>query len=516
MSSDIAATAPAAQPKYLTGGALWGAAMLLAASNFLAILDMTIANVSVPNISGGLGASSSQGTWIITSYAVAEAITVPLTGWLAGRFGAVRTFVTAIIGFAICSFLCGLAPSLGILVFFRILQGICGGPLMPLSQTLMMTIFPPDKRGAAMGLWGVTTLVAPIAGPVLGGALCDSFGWPSIFWVNVPIALIVAPVVWRALKAYETQIRKVRVDTVGLGLLVLWVGALQLMLDLGKEHDWFESGLIVMLGLTALVGFLAFLIWELTEAEPIVNLRVFRHPGFATATVILSLVYGSFFATNVLTPLWLQTNMGYTATWAGYVTGMFGVLAVFSAPIASQLASRGDPRRLIFLGVSWLALITLARAFASDDMTYWQISRWLLLAGAGMPMFFMPINLVALGSVDPEETASAAGLFNFIRTLSGAFATSLVTTLWENGAQRSHAELAGVMNGTQGTLDSLTAAGQTSSQALANVSQMVQAQAVTISTNEVFAGCAVIFAIAAVGIWFTPKPRTGVDASAAH
>lgn len=511
-----ASSAAAVQPKYLSGGALWIAAMLLAASNFLAILDMTIANVSVPNIAGGLGASSSQGTWVITSYAVAEAITVPLTGWLAGRFGAVRTFVSAIVGFAICSALCGLAPSLGVLVFFRVLQGICGGPLMPLSQTLMMTIFPPDKRGAAMGLWGVTTLVAPIAGPVLGGTLCDNFGWPSIFWVNVPIALIVAPFIWRALKAYESPIRKARIDTVGLGLLVIWVGALQLLLDLGKERSWFESNTIIALGLVALIGFAAFLIWELTERDPVVNLRVFRHPGFATATVVLALVYGSFFATNVLTPLWLQTNMGYTATWAGYVTGMFGVLAVVSAPIASQLATKGDPRRLIFLGVGWLAFITFMRSFATDDMTYWQISRWLLLAGAGMPMFFMPINLVALGSVDGEETASAAGLFNFIRTLSGAVATSLVTTLWEDGAQRNHAELAGVMTGTQGALDTLAGAGQSTGQALANVSQMVQSQAITIATNQVFLGCAIVFAIAAVGIWVTPRPRADVDTSGAH
>lgn len=510
------ATIAAPPPRYLTGGALWGAALLLAAANFLSILDMTIANVSVPNIAGGLGASSSQGTWVITSYAVAEAITVPLTGWLAGRFGAVRTFTAAIIGFAVCSALCGLAPSLGMLVFFRILQGLFGGPLMPLSQTLMMTVFPPEKRGAAMGLWGVTTLVAPISGPVLGGFLCDNFGWPSIFWVNVPIALLVAPLVWRALKSYETPIRKVKIDGVGLGLLVLWIGALQLMLDLGKEHDWFENPMIVCLGLAALVIFIAFLIWELGEENPIVNLRVFRHSGFATATVILALVYGAFFATNVLTPLWLQTNMGYTATWAGYVTGLFGVFAVFSAPIASQLATRGDPRRLIFLGVSWLALITLMRSFASDDMTYWQISRWLLLAGAGMPMFFMPINLVALGSVDPEETASAAGLFNFIRTMSGAVATSLVTTLWENGGQRTHAELAGVMTQTQGALDTLTAAGQSPGEALASVNAMVASQAVTIATNQVFLICAGVFALAAVAIWFTPKPSGPVDTSAAH
>jgi DHA2 family multidrug resistance protein len=500
----------------LRGAAMWGAAMLLALANFLAILDMSIANVSVPNIAGSLGASPSQGTWVITSYAVAEAITVPLSGWLAGRFGAVRTFVFSIIGFAVCSALCGLAPSLGMLVMFRVLQGMFGGPLMPLSQTLMMTLFPPEKRGATMALWGITTLIAPVMGPNLGGLLCDNFGWPAIFWVNVPIALICLPFLVRLLIPRDTAIRKVRVDTVGLGLLIVWVGALQLMFDLGKDHEWFESSLIVGLAVVAAVGFAAFVIWELTEPDPIVNLRVLRHRSFSIILVIMALVFGAFFASNVLTPLWLQTNMGYTATWAGYVAGMFGILSVISAPISSQLATRIDPRPMISIGIGWLAFATVMRANITTDMGFWDISVWMLVAGVGMPMFFMPINMVALGSVDPEETAGAAGLLSFVRTVSGAFATSLVNTTWENSGERNHAALAGVLNGGQAAIDSLVQAGQTTTQALSMLDRMVQIQAVTLATSQVFLICAAVFGLSAGAIWLVPRPKREVDASAVH
>lgn len=502
-----------AQP--LSGAALWGAGILLALANFVAVLDLSIANVSVPNISGALGASTSQGVWIITSYAVAEAITVPLTGWLAARFGPVRTFATALIGFGIASALCGLAPSLGLLVFFRVLQGICGGPLMALSQTLLMQIFPPDKRPAAMGLWAVTTLVAPVCGPILGGYLCDTFGWGSIFLVNVPVAILAGVMVWRTLSRYEGLTRRAPFDGVGLALLVIWIGALQILLDLGKERDWFQSPLIVALGLVALVGFAAFMIWELTEKNPIVNLKVFRHRGFSTSMITMSLVMGAFFATNVLTPLWLQSNMGYTATWAGYVTGMIGILAIFSAPITAQVMARVDPRRILFIGVSWLAFTTFMRSHGESQMTFGQISLWLFVAGAAMPMFFLPVTTVALGAVDPEETADASGLLNFIRTMSGAVATSIVNTVWENNATSNHADLVSAMPNAQATVDGLTPS-LGAAQALGAVNNLVGSQAVMLATNQLFLACAGVFALAAALVWLTPKPAREVDTSAAH
>src|SRR5215468_3091928 len=220
----------------LQGGMLWLTAVLLAVANFIAVLDMTIANVSVPNIAGSLGISSTQGTWVITSYAVAEAIIVPLTGWLAGRFGAVRVFATAMALFGVFSAVCGFATSLGMLVFGRIMQGLSGGPLMPLSQTLLLRIFPKEKAAAATALWAMTTLVAPVVGPILGGWLCDNYSWPMIFLINVPMAAVFCVVAWRMLKRYEEALVNAPIDKVGLVLLVIFVGALQLMLDLGKEH----------------------------------------------------------------------------------------------------------------------------------------------------------------------------------------------------------------------------------------------------------------------------------------
>ena len=506
----------ASTPAPLSGTTLILAGVVLAVTNFMVVLDTTIANVSVPTIAGNLGASASQGTGVITSYAVAEAIMVPLTGWLANRFGAVRVFITAMIGFTFFSAMCGLSSSLNMLVMFRVMQGLCGGPMLPLSQTLLMRIFPKEKQGAAMGLWAMTTLTAPIFGPVLGGVLCDNLGWQSIFWVNVPVAIICIPLMIAMLRKHETPTVRERIDSIGLALLVLWIGALQLMLDLGKEHDWFESPMITGLGVTAVIGFAAFMIWELTEKNPIVDLKVFRHRGFAAACLTLPLAFAAFQAVNVLVPQWLQSNMGYTATWAGYIAGMTGILAVVGAPIAAKLSARFDPRILVFAGVMWLALITLMRAGATSQMDFWQIGFWAFVIGIGVPMFFLPLNMVGIGSVDPEETASAAGLLNFIRTMAGAVATSLVNTIWEQNATRNQADLAGALNDPEATLSLMQATGLTYDQSLQSLTNQVQSQAVMMGTNQLMTLCAVGFVIAAFTIWCAPRPRAGVDISAAH
>jgi len=516
MSSQTNAISNKVEAPALSGGVLWSAAGLLAVANFLAVLDMTIANVSVPNISGSLGVSSSQGLWVITSYAVAEAITVPLTGWLAGRFGALRVFVTAMFCFGVNSALCGLSPSFGALVFFRVLQGFSGGPLMPLSQTLLLHIFPKKQQPAALALWSVTTLVAPVLGPILGGTLCDNLGWPSIFWVNVPIAVSCSPLIWWLLRAKETATVKARVDGFGLALLVIWVGALQIMLDLGKDRDWFESPLIVDLAIVAVIGFAAFLIWELTDRKPIVPLQVFRHRGFTLSMVTMSLAFGAFFGNNVITPLWLQTNMGYTATWAGYVSGTIGILAIVSAPIAAKLSTRIDPRWLICVGILWLGMTLFLRSHSTSDMNYWQIATWVFLAGAGLPLFFLPLTQMALASVNPEETAGAAGLLNFVRTLSSAFATSIVNTAWENGATFNQSEIVGVMNGTEETISALMQSGMQQDQARQVISNIVHGQSVMLATNQVFIACTVLFVIAAAAIWLAPKPSRVADTSMAH
>jgi MFS transporter, DHA2 family, multidrug resistance protein len=499
-----------------TGASVWMIGILLATANFLAVLDVTIANVSVQNISGDLGVSGSQGAWVITSYAVAEAISVPLTGWLAKRFGAVRVFVTAMVAFGVFSALCGLSNSLGMLVLFRVLQGLAGGPLLPLSQTLLMHIFPKKQLPAAMALWVVTTLTAPVAGPILGGWLCDNFGWPSIFWVNVPIALICAPIIFGVLRAKETEVIKAKVDVVGLVLLVVWVGALQLILDLGKEHEWFASPMIVGLGVISLVGFAAFLIWELTEKDPIVSLRVFASPGFAISALTMGLGYAAFMGANVLTPNWLQSNMGYTATQAGMACSTLGVMAIIAAPIAAKLVNRVDVRLLVFLGLAWLAAVSFMRAGTTSDITFGQISLLVFVMGAGMPFFFLPLNTLALSSIDERETAGGAGLMNFIRTVSGAFATSMVNTAWEDGTQRKQEQLSGLLNGAQSTIDGLMAAGHTDDQALSNLTRIVQSQAVMLATNELMMIAAAAFLFAGAAIWLAPKPARVAEAALGH
>lgn len=505
-----------ASPKPLEGSTLWLAAMVLAAANFVAVLDTTIANVSVPNIAGGLAVSSSQGTYVITSYAVAEAITVPLTGWLAARLGTVRLFIGSMVLFGLFSLLCGMAGSLETLVLFRVLQGLAGGPLMPMSQTLLLRIFPKEKTGAAIGLWSMTTLIAPIMGPILGGILCDQVSWPWIFWINVPITMLCGYAGWQLLKSQESLREKIRVDAVGLGLLVVWVAALQIMLDEGKNLDWFNSVEIIALAVTAAIGFAAFLIWEMTEKNPVVNLRVFRHRGYWASVLTISLAFGSFFGATVLTPQWLQSYMGYTATEAGHATAMSGILAVLVAPLVAQLSTRVDPRPLVFMGVMWLGGVTLYRSFSTTDMGFWQVALPLLFQGVGMPFFFVPLTGLAMASVEPQEMASAAGLMSFMRTLSGAFATSLVTTAWEDKASYNHADLVGSIDSAGDTLRSLQNSGMSLDAASAQLNQLLQSQSIMLSTNQIFWLTGLSFIVAACAIWLAPRPSRVADTSQAH
>ncbi|MDC0610775.1 DHA2 family efflux MFS transporter permease subunit [Vibrio sp.] len=500
----------------LTGGALFIGALCLALANFFAVLDTTIANVSVANIAGSLGTSTSQGTYVITSYAVAEAISVPLTGWFAKRFGAIKTFTTCFILFGVFSFLCGMATSMTALVIFRVLLGFSGGPIMPLSQTLMMRIFPKNKAHAAIGIWSMTTLVAPIAGPILGGVLCDQLSWPFIFFVNVPFALIAGYTIRVILKKYETKAEKLPIDKIGLLLLVIWVAALQIMLDEGKEHDWFESTRIVTLAIIAVIGFISFVIWELTERNPVVDLKVFRHRGFTASMLTLSLTFGAFFATTVVTPLWLQVYMGYTATIAGYATAAMGVLAVFLAPLIAEASSKRDPRPFVFVGVLWFCIWTYVRSFANLDMTFAQVSWPMFFQGIGMPLFFVPLTAIALGCVKLREMESAAGLMNFIRTLSAAFATSIINTTWENETRYVHSELSGLTDQHGFAARAMQSSGMSLDQIRNSLDWMLQKQSVMVATNQVFVIIAVIFAIAAFLIWLAPKPHHSVDPGAAH
>ena len=500
----------------LTGMALFLGALCLATANFLAILDTTIANVSVANIAGALGTSTSQGTYVITSYAVAEAISVPLTGWLTRRFGSIRVFVVCFLMYGLFSVLCGLATSMTMLVAFRVFLGFSGGPLMPLSQTLMIRIFPRNKAHAAIGIWSMTTMVAPITGPILGGILCDQYSWPYVFIIKAPFAIIASIACWQLLKRFETKSIKARIDKVGLGLLVVWVAALQIMLDKGKDWDWFSSTKITVLACVAVIGFLSFLIWELTDGNPVVDLKVFRHRGYTACMITLALAFGAFFAIQVITPLWLQEFMGYTATIAGYSTATMGILAVFLAPVVANLSSKMDPRPLVFLGVVWLGAWTFIRAFANLDMTFSQISWPMFFQGIGMPLFFVPLTALALGSVKESEMDSAAGLMNFIRSLAGAFATSLVNTSWEDEGRYVHSELAGLTDRSGVATHMMQQSGMSIDQVRNSVDYMVQKQSVMVATNQLFMVIAAIFVGAAFLIWLAPKIKASVQAGGAH
>lgn len=505
---------PAARP--LTGGKLILAAILIGLGNFLVVLDTTIANVSIPHIAGGLGVSSSQASWVITSYAVAEAITVPLTGWLMRRFGGFRVFVTSYLAFGALSLLCGLSGTLGMLVAGRIFLGLAGGTIIPLSQTLLLRIFPPEKATIATIIWAMTTTVAPIAGPILGGTISDNIGWEWIFFINVPIAAAGGLGLLYLMRGQQETLTRSPIDVVGLGLLIVWVGALQIMLDEGRNHDWFAATEIRVLAVIAAIGFVTFLMWELTEKNPIVNLHVFRHRGFVAASVTYSAAFGAFFASIVLIPLWLQQNMGYTATWAGYATGIMGILAVISSPIIGQVAAKLDPRLIVSVGLLGLGGISAWRVGFTPDMTFLQMAWPMLLTGPFLMMFFIPVTGLCMASVTSGEQADAAGISNFMRTLAGAFATSIVQTGWANAARENQTELASAMTQGQATLDNMIASGMSKEVATTTLTSIVEGQSVMLATLNMFAAIALCFVFAAALIWFSPKPRGPIDMSGGH
>ena len=513
MATAAAAPAPAEMP--------WGtvllAGLVLALSNFMVVLDITIANVSVPHIAGGLGISPSEGTWVITSYAVAEAICVPLTGWLAKRFGEVKVFVAGMVGFGLFSFLCGTAPTLGALVAFRIGQGLAGGPIMPISQTLLLRIFPKDKHAMAMGIWSMTTITAPIFGPILGGTISDNWGWNWIFFINVPNGMACSVAAIALLRKAESKTERMRVDVIGLGLLMAAVGALQIMLDLGRERDWFGSPFIVTLAVIAAAGFAFLIAWEWFEKEPIVDLKVFRHRGFTFSVLALVFTYGTFFTTLVIIPQWLQSSLGYTATWAGYAMAWNGVAAVFMAPVAAILSQKMDPRILVSGGILWLALTSFIRVvWWTSGADFWTLALPQLIQGAGMPFFFVPLTTLALGAVEENEVASAAGVMNFLRTMSGAIATAIGVTMWENGAQSTRDTLTGVLNGTGSTMQALQSRGLSIEQSRQFVSQLVDSQAIAVTTINLFELFGAITVAAATIIWLAPKPKHAVAMDAGH
>jgi DHA2 family multidrug resistance protein len=508
-----AAAAPAtppAGPPPLTGAALALGTVSLSLATFMNVLDSSIANVSLPAIAGDLGVSPGQGTWVITSFGVANAISVPLTGWLTQRFGAVRLFTLSVLLFVLASWLCGFAPSLELLIAARVFQGLVAGPMIPLSQTLLLSSYPRAKAGTALALWGVTTLVAPVVGPLLGGWITDNVSWPWIFYINIPIGLAAAGVTWAIYRHRETPRRKLPIDTVGLSLLVLWVGALQLMLDKGKELDWFASTEIVVLAVVAVVSFAVFIVWELTDAHPVVDLRLFKGRNFAFGALALSVAYGLFFGNVVLMPLWLQQWMGYTATAAGMALAPVGVFAILLSPLVGRKVASWDPRRMATGAFVVFALVLWMRSQFTTQTDMVHILVPTLIQGAAMAFFFIPLTTLTMSGQSPERMPAAAGLSNFVRITAGAMGTSIATTLWDDRAAMHHAHLAEPLANGQGalagTLATLQSAGLSPQQALAQVNRLIDQQAYTRAADDIFFGSAVLF-LALIGlIWFTRRP----------
>jgi len=488
----------------------------LSLATFMQVLDTTIANVSLPTIAGNLGVSSNQSTWVITSFAVSNAIALPLTGFLTRRFGETKLFVWATLLFSLASLLCGIAQSMGMLIVFRAIQGAVAGPMYPITQSLLISIYPPAKRGMALALLAMVTVVAPIAGPILGGYITDNYSWPWIFFINVPIGIFASFVVAGQMKGRPERTEKPKIDYVGLITLIIGVGALQVVLDKGNDEDWFNSTFIVVTAIVAAIGIAVFLIWELTDKDPIVNLKLFRHRNFAAGTLALVLAYAAFFAIGLLVPQWLQRNLGYTSTWAGFASAPLGILPVILTVFVGRYAHKVDLRILAAFAFIIMGGTCFLRSEFYLGVDFYHVAMVQLIQGLGVALFFMPVLSILLSDLQPNEIAAGSGLATFLRTLGGSFAASITTFMWEHRAIVHHEQLAENINPfNQTSQAALTQYGGGDPQtAAAVVNNIITQQGFQISFNEVFHALGWVFAIL-VFVVFLAKPPFTAKAGAA-
>ncbi len=489
----------------------------LSLATFMQVLDTTIANVSLPTIAGNLGASANQATWVITSFAVSNAIALPLTGFLARRFGERRLFVWATLLFSLASLLCGLAHTMDLLVLARAFQGFVAGPMYPITQALLISIWPAHKRGQALALLAMVTVVAPIAGPILGGWITDNYSWEWIFFINIPIGIFASMVVRNQLAGRAERLDRPKMDYIGLATLVLGVGALQIVLDLGNDEDWFNSTKIVVLSIVAAVSLAVFLIWELTDRDPIVDLRLFRHRNFTSGTIAMVVSYAAFFSVGILVPLWLQRNLGYTPMWAGFATAPIGFLPILLTPFVGKYAGRFDLRLVASLAFVALSATSFMRAGFNLQVDFRHVAEVQLLQGLGVALFFMPMLQILLSDLAPGEIAAGSGLATFVRTLGGSFAASITIWAWNQRTTIHHARLTEHIPATDTAMQHMVATvGQGDPQRGALLlNQMISQQATQIAFNEIFHFLGWMFLAVIVFVWMAKPPFGGKPAPGA-
>jgi len=485
--------------------------------------------VSLPHIAGSLSASTDEATWTLTSYLVANAIILPMTGWLAGRFGRKRLLLMAVTGFTTASFFCGLAPSLGLLIIFRIIQGACGGGLQPLSQAVLLESFPPQKRGQAMAFWALGIVVAPMLGPVIGGWLTDNYSWRWIFYINVPIGAL-AILLTQAFIFDPPYLRRERtgIDYWGIGLLTVGIGALQIMLDKGQEDDWFGSRFITTLAVLAVIGLGGLIIRELRTPHPVIDLSVFRYRSYAVGTSLMTVVGFVLYASTVLYPLMMQELLGYTATHAGVTNFPRGLASFFFMPFVGFLVGKVDPRKLLAGGLLLTAAAMFEVSFFSLDVGFWNFALPLVLQGVGLGLIFVPLTTVSNDEIPRERMGNATSIFNLMRNIGASVGISTVEAMQFRHAQIHTNYLAQHVNSaslkTQQTLgglrQALIAQGMdpvtATHHAQALVWATVQRQAAMLAYNDVFRFLGGMFLIMLPLVFLMKRPKGGKGPAMAH
>ncbi len=500
----------------------WLIAIAVMSSTFMEVLDTTVVNVSLPHIAGSLSATNDEATWTLTSYLVANAIILPMTGWLAGRFGRKRLLMLSVTGFTVASFLCGLAPSLPFLILCRILQGACGGGLQPLSQAILLESFPPEKRGQAMAFWALGIVVAPMLGPVAGGWLTDNYSWRWVFYINVPIG-VVALILTQIFIFDPPYLRrqKTGIDYWGIGLLTVGIGSLQVMLDKGQEDDWFSSHFILTLAVLAVVGIVGLVIRELTAEHPILDLTIFKYRSYAIGTFLMTVIGFVLYGSTVLLPLLMQVLLGYTATHAGVTNLPRGLASFLIMPIVGRLTGKFDQRKLLGIGLvaSAYAMWELSR-FSLDvaSANFW----WpLMIQGASLGFVFVPLTTITNGGVPNERMGNATSLFNLMRNIGASIGIAMVETIQFRNQQthinRLGANIYPQSANTQQMFEGMKAmfmsqgssAATASKQAYLAMWGMVQRQAAMLSYNDTFLFMGGMFVAMIPLLFLLRKPQAG-------